>query len=69
MCGGLGVLTLIKQAIIGSKSGIKIDFTLRSVCQSSIHKFDLKERVVSFDSKLSFIVREILHLKKCYVKK
>ena len=38
-----------------------------SDCQSAIHKFSLRQKVISFDSKLSYIVRELLYIKHAYI--
>ena len=60
VCSGLGALILTKQIMISSRSNVKINFTLGSNCQSTMHKFDLRQ--VSFDSKLSCIIRKILQM-------
>jgi hypothetical protein len=39
VCGGLGVLTSIKQIIIHHSQDKKIDLMLELDCQSTIHKF------------------------------
>ena len=46
----------------------KIDFVLRTDCQSVIHKFLSIQKVVSFDSKLSYKVYELLHIKSTYIR-
>ena len=61
--GGLGVLTSIKQIMIHYSQDKKIDLTLGLDCQSAIHKFSLRQRVISYDSKLSYVVQELLHIK------
>ena len=67
VCGGLGVLTSIKQIMIQHSQNNKIDLMLGSDCQSAIHKFSLRQKVISFDSKLSYIVRKLLHMKQAYI--
>jgi len=49
VCGGLGVLTSIKQIMTDGDSLRKVDLMLGSDCQSAMHKFDSSHRVVSFD--------------------
>ena len=45
-----------------------IDFALGTDCQSAIHKFLSIQKVVSFDSKLSYKVHELLHIKSTYIR-
>ena len=59
----LGVLTSIKQFMIHYSQDNKIDLILESDCQSTIHKFSPRQTVIAYDSKLSYIVRELLHIK------
>ena len=40
---------------------------LGSDCQSAIHKFSSRQKVISFDSKLSYIVCKLLHIKYAYI--
>ena len=67
MCGGLGVLTLIKQIMIYHSQAKKVDLMLGLDCQSAIHKFSLRQRVIAYNSKLSYIVKELLHIKQSYI--
>ena len=46
----------------------KVDLILGSNCQSAIHKFTSSHRVVSFDSKLSCPVRELINIKSTYAR-
>ena len=46
----------------------KIDFALGTDCQSAIHKFLSIQKVVPFDSKLSYEVRELQHIKGTYIR-
>ena len=65
--GGLGVLTLVKRVLSLHNLSKKIEFTLKSDCQSAIHKFKSNYRVISMDSKLSYIVQEIIDIKRNYI--
>ena len=47
----------------------KIDFALGTDCQSAIHKFLSIQKVVPFDSKLSYKVHELQHIKSTYIRK
>ena len=67
VCGGLGVLTLIKQIMIYYSQDKKIDLMLELDCQSAIHKFSSRQRVISYDSKLSYVVQELLYIKQFYI--
>ena len=67
VCSRLGVLTPIKQIMIHHSQVKKIDLMLGSDYQSAIHKFSLRQRVISFNSKLSYIVQELLHIKWSYI--
>jgi len=69
VCGGLGVLSSIQQVMDCSGQRKKIDFALGTDCQSAIHKFLFIQKVVPFDSKLSYEVRELQHIKSTYIRK
>ena len=56
VCSGLGVLMSIKQIMMYHSQVKKIDLMLGLDCQSAIHKFSSRQRVISIDSKLSYIV-------------
>ena len=44
----------------------KINFVLESDCQSAIHKFSTRQKVISFNSRISRVVREFLRMRnKC----
>ena len=45
----------------------KINLMLELDCQSAIHKFSSRQRVISYDSKLSYVVQELLHIKQSYI--
>ena len=63
VCSRLEVLTSIKQIMIHYSQDNKIDLMLESDYQSVIHKFSSRQKVNSFDSKLSYIICELLHIK------
>ena len=67
VCGGLGILSSIKEIMTGQTEE-RINFTIGSDCQSAIHMFKTRQKVISFNSKLSEIVREILHIRNKFVK-
>ena len=67
LCGGLGVLSSVEQIMDRLHCTEKIDIILGSDCQSAIYKFSSMQRVVSFNSKLSCEVRELLRLKNRHV--
>ena len=67
MYGRLGVLTSIKQIMLYHSLDKKIDLILGSDCQSAIHKFSSRKRVISYNSKLSYVVRELLYIKQSYI--
>ena len=68
VCVGLGVLSSIQQVMDCQDQRKKIDFALGTDCQSAIHKFLSIQKVVPFDSKLSYEVRELQHIKRTYIK-
>ena len=68
VCGGLRVLSSIQQVMDRPGQRKKIDFALGTDCQSAIHKFLSIQKVVPFDSKLSYEVRELQHIKSTYIK-
>ena len=53
-CSVLGVLSVVKEALDGLNERSKIDLCIRTDCQSTIHRFLSKRRVISLDSKLSY---------------
>jgi len=67
VCGRLGVLASIKQIMMQYNQVIKINLMLGLDYQSDIHKFILRQRVISFNSKLSYVVWELLHVKQSYI--
>ena len=46
----------------------RIDLIVGSDCQSAIHKFNTRQKVISFNSKLSEIAREFLSIRNKFVK-
>ena len=68
VCGGLGVLSSIQQFMDCQGQQKKISFALRTDYQSTIYKFLSKQKVVSFDSKLSYEVRKLLYIKGTYIR-
>ena len=66
--GGLRVFSSIQQVIDRPGQRKKIDFALGTDCQSAIHKFLSIQKVVPFDSKLSYEVRELQHIKSTYIR-
>ena len=57
----------IKQIIMHHNQVKKINLILGLDCQSAIHKFSLRQRLISFDSKLSYVIRELLYVKQSYI--
>ena len=68
-CGGLGVLSSVRQIMDKLIQKKTIDLLLGTDCQSVIHKFSSTQRVTSFDSKLSYEVREFLSIRNTYIRK
>ena len=66
VCGGLGALATIDHILIDHHMR-KINLTLGSNCQSAIHIFNTRQRIVSFNSKISEVVREILQIKRLHL--
>ena len=69
VCGGLGILSSVKQIMDALPQKNLIDLTIGTDCQSAIHRFSSKQHVVSFDSALSYKVREFLHIKETYIRR
>ena len=67
LCGGLGILHSIQSLFDKCNFTDKVNFRLGSDCQSALHRFSSQQKVVSFDSKLSYEVREFLRLKHKYI--
>ena len=68
VCGGLGVLSSVEKAFI-RQTKQKISLTIGTDCQSAMHKFTTNQKVISFNSKLSDIVREFARIRKEHIKK
>ena len=65
VCRGLGVLVAI-EIVQGDRACSKINFVLGSDCQSDIHKFSTRQKIMSFNSRISEVVREFLRIRnKC----
>ena len=64
VCGVLGVLSMVKDALDSLGEKHKIDFSIRFNCQSTIHRFLLRQRVVTLGSKLSYKAYKLLHIKQ-----
>ena len=57
----LDILSMVKDALDSLEERHKIDFSVRSDCQSVIHKFLLRKRVVQLNSKFSCKECKLLH--------
>ena len=68
MCGGLGVISSVEKALI-RQTRHKINLAIGTDCQSATHKFTTNQKAISFNSKLSDIVREFAHIRKEHIKK
>ena len=68
-CGGFGVLSSVTQIMVKLRKKKTVDLLLGTDCQSAIHKFSSAQRVVSFNSKLSYEVREFLSIKNTCIRK
>ena len=66
VCGGLGIATSVQHILESFHCVDKIDFSIGTDCQSAIHRFSSDQRVVSFDTALSYEIREFLRLKKIF---
>ena len=62
VCRGLGILSSIEDTLT-EQTKARINLTIGSNCQSATHKFNARQKVVSFDSKLSEIMREFLQIR------
>ena len=68
VCGGLGIVTSVQHVLESFHCVDKIDISIGTDCQSAIHKFSSNQRVVSFDTALSYEIREFLRLKRKYLR-
>ena len=57
VCVRLGILSSIEDALT-EQTEARINLMIGSDCQSAMHKFNARQKVTSFNSKLSKIIRE-----------
>ena len=68
VCSSLGVLLVVKEVLDRLEEKCRITFCVGANCQSTTHRFLLRRRVITLDSKLSYEVRELYSIKQKYVR-
>ena len=68
VCSGLGVSLAVEEVLDSLEEKCRIDFCIRTSCQSTIHRFLLRRQVITLGSKFSYEVRELLSIKQKYIR-